>query len=474
MARKRLQWLVALGLAAGIALAACGSDSKSSESTTSKAGGGSGTDLPTCPLSSLDSATAPVEISVWHQFSESNAKVFQKLIDQYNGSQTKVKVTATQLPSYDDILEKYRAGLNGGDLPDLVQMEDTNLQFAVDSKSILPAQSCVNADKYSLDKMLPTSVAYYSIEKVLYGMPFNVSTPVLYYDKSDLAKANLTAPPATFDELKADSAKLKTAGIKVPFAFNIDPWYLDEWRALANKITVNEENGRAGRATKAVFGDETENKIFTTFSEMAKAGTIQGYDRDKFDNMLAIAAGDASMTIYTSAGIGTALDVLQSGGQTDKQLQIGVTTIPKVNADDDGGMAVSGAAFYIVNKSAAAKQAAAWDFEKFLMTANSQAVWSVGSGYVPNNTDAVNDPLVKDAWAKHPEFTVAYTALLDAPQTPATAGIVLGAYGAMRAAIETQLTEVINNGAAPKPAVQKSVADANTAIADYNQRVGAG
>lgn len=471
MTRKRFHGLITLAVICALALSACGSDSSDSQSSTTK--GAEGDALPACPLDALQKATSPVSITVWHQFSENNQTVFQQLIDQFNKSQTKVKVTAVQLPSYDDILAKYQQGLTGGDLPDLAQLEDTNLQYAADSQSVLPVQSCVNADKYSLDKLLPTSVAYYSIKNVLYGMPFNVSVPVLYYDKSDFKTAGLdpNQPPTSFQELQADATKLKGVGIKVPFAFNVDPWYVDQWRSLANQISVNEENGRAGRATKALIGDKTQNAIFDNFATMAKDGTVQAYDRNKFDNMLAVASGDATMTIFTSAGIGTALKVLQSGGQADKNLEFGVAPMPRISASDKGGMSVGGAGLYIVNKSSPERQAASWEFIKFLMTAQSQATWSVGSGYVPNNTDAVNLPEVQNAWAQTPGYKVAYDAILDAPKTPATAGIVLGAYGQFRTAVETQLTKVITAGAAPGPAVTAAEQEANQAIEDYNARV---
>jgi sn-glycerol 3-phosphate transport system substrate-binding protein len=475
---KRRHGFIAIAIVASLALAACGSSSSKANPTTTTAkgggGGGGGTTLPACPLAALTSATAPVQITVWHQFSQANATEFNKLVSDFNASQTKVKVNAVQIATYDDILAKYRAGLSGGDLPDLVQLEDANLQIAVDSQSVLPVQSCMNADHYDSSQLLPTALSYYSIKNVVWGMPFNVSTPVFFYDKSDFTRAGLdpNTPPATFAALRTDAQKLKASGIKIPFAFAIDPWFTDEWRAIANVTSVNQENGRAGRATAATIDDTTENTIFQTFADMKKDGTIQGYDRSKFDNLLAIASGDATMSVYTSAAIGTAVGVLSAGNQKDKALQLGVAALPKVNANDAGGPPVAGAAFYIVNKSAAAKQAAAWEFEKYLMTATAQAEWSVASGYIPVNKQSVDDPTVKAAWAKVPAYKVAYEAILGAPKTPATAGIVLGAYTDFRQAVEDALTKVINNGADPKAQVTAAEKAANAAITAYNQQVG--
>ena len=52
----------------------------------------------------------------------------------------------------------------------------------------------------------------------------------------------------------------------------LDPWYLEQWSAKADKLYVNQENGRKARATKAVFDNATGREIFTWMNDMVKSG----------------------------------------------------------------------------------------------------------------------------------------------------------------------------------------------------------
>ena len=136
-----------------------------------------------CPVKALDQAKSkPVEIVMWHSMQRANEETLQKLTDQFNASQSDVKVKLLNTTSYTDTFTKYRAGLTSGDLPDIVQLEDTSLQSIVDSQSVVPISACIKADKYDTSDFIPRVLDYYTVQKTLYGMPFNVSNPVLYYN----------------------------------------------------------------------------------------------------------------------------------------------------------------------------------------------------------------------------------------------------------------------------------------------------
>lgn len=463
--------LVALVAALALALAACGGSSDKK----SKGGGGKGgttAKLPPCPLDALAKASDPVEIVMWHSMNRANADALQKLADEFAASQPKVRVKLINQSTYEDTFNKFQAGLSTGDLPDVAQLEDTNLQAVIDSGAALPAQSCVNADKYDLSDHLKRVIDFWTVDGVMWPMPFNTSNPDLYYDKSDFTKAGLDPdkPPATLDDVTAAARKLKAAGIKVPLAFEIDPWYFEQMRAKAGQLMLNNENGRSKRATETVFDDATGKKIFEWLATLRKEGLARGYNRDQFDHLLAIGTGDTSMALETSAALGTVVEVLASGGQADKELEIGVG--PLFAPPGKGGVTVGGAGLYLMGKSAPEKQAAAWEWLKFLNTAKAQAEWAAATGYIPNVTKALDEPVLKQRWGKIPEFKVAYDQLAKSPDTPATAGVVVGPYPAMRKKIEDQMAAVLNSGKDPAAALAQAKADDDALLTDYNSRVG--
>lgn len=59
-----------------------------------------------------------------------------------------------------------------------------------------------------------------------HGVPYTFHGEVLYYNKALFEKAGITAAPATYDELKADAAKLKEAGIPAMTFGGTVNWHL--------------------------------------------------------------------------------------------------------------------------------------------------------------------------------------------------------------------------------------------------------
>src|SRR5262245_53768337 len=181
-----------------------------------------------CPVNALSGK--PVEVEMWHSMNAANNDALQRLVAKFEAANPNIQVKLVNQTSYDDTFTKYRAGLTSGDLPDLVQLKDTELQGMIDSRSILPVQACVKADHYDLSDYVERPIKYYTVGKTLWGMPFNVSNPVLYYNKQAFQKAGLdpNQPPKTLDEVRAAAQKLVDTGTtKFGYAAKLDPWYLE-------------------------------------------------------------------------------------------------------------------------------------------------------------------------------------------------------------------------------------------------------
>jgi sn-glycerol 3-phosphate transport system substrate-binding protein len=428
-----------------------------------------------CPLGALKNAKSkPVQITYWQGgFQRANEEELTRLVDKFNSSQNDVHVSVVNQTTYPDTLNKFRAGLSSGDLPDLVNIEDTGLQQMIDTGAILPAQACVSADKYDLSDNLKRVVDYYSVKGKLYPVPFNVSNPVLYYNKKAFEKAGLdpSNPPKTLDEVKAAAQKLKDSGAvsQAGFGMKLDPWYLEQWSALGGKTYVNNSNGRKSRATSTTFDNGTGKEIFTFLDDMVKSGLARTNSADgpsAFDNLLGVGNGNFGMTIDTSAALGTIQQVLASGQYPDVELGVAPMPGPK----GKGGVLVGGAANYIVNKSSPEKQAAAWQFAKFLNDPETQAEWAVGTGYVPIRQSATNLSPVQQLWASNPAFTVAYDQLVGGVANTATAGPVIGDYQGVRDVVLDSEQQMFN-GMSPSAALKLAKQNANSKIEEYNSRV---
>ncbi len=151
-----------------------------------------------CPLGALDRAKGPVQITFWHVQARANLDELKRQVAKFEASQSKVRVKLVDQTGYRESLQKYKAGLTSGDLPDLGQFEETAVQTLLDSESTVTMQDCVKADHYSLSDFIPRTISYYTVDHQLRALPWPVSNPILVYDKSKFRAAGLDPerPPA--------------------------------------------------------------------------------------------------------------------------------------------------------------------------------------------------------------------------------------------------------------------------------------
>jgi len=428
-----------------------------------------------CPIGAAKKAKAkPVQLTFWHAMTRENETTLQRLTDQFNASQDDVKVDLVNQVSYESLFDKYKAALGGGELPDMVQFEDTALQSAIDSQSVLPVGACVKADKYSLKDFIPRTTAYWTVGNKLIAMPFNVSNPVLYYNKQAFEKAGLDPedPPGTLAEVKQAAQKLVDAGVTTKgYAIKLDPWYLEQWLAKAGRPYVDNGNGRKSRATATRFDNATGVEIAAWLKDMVDSGLAvnTGKPEGNIDNLLAIGNDNAAMTIDSSASLGTITQVLGSGQFPN--VTIGVAPMP--GPVGKGGVLVGGAALYIVKNIPAEKRDAAWQYIKYLVAPEQQATWAASTGYVPIRKSATKLPAVQDLWSAKPYYKVAYDQLVTGVNNVATAGPVIGPYQEIRDGVIDELTAMLTQGKSAKAAVKSAASRGNSAIEEYNSRIGA-
>jgi sn-glycerol 3-phosphate transport system substrate-binding protein len=468
--------LVLVSLLVSFVAVACGGDTGDGNGTRS-GGRSRGTgDLPDCPLPALDAASEPVAITYWHAMTRVNADELERLTNEFNAEHPDIRVTLSAAPSYADNLTRYKAGLGTGNLPDLFQGEDTALQTLIDSRSVLPVQSCIDAESLNTSDFVARVLAYYSVEDVLWPMPFNDSNPILYYDKNAFRRAGLDPdePPATLREVEAAARAIVESGA-TPYgiAIKTDSWVIEHWLAKAAHTLVDNGNGRDGRATRVTFDDETGVELFTWIDRMVRSKLALSTGSAEVDHYLAVANRQAAMTIDTSAALGT-IDQILGGGEY-REVELGTGPMPAPD-DPEGGILVGGAANYVVNRSSEEQQAAAYEFAKFLADPQVQAEWAATTGYVPVRSSATTlEPLVTK-WQQQPGYRIAYEQLLAGGTNDATAGPVVGPYGArgtgVRGAIIDAVTRMLNGDVAPADAVAEAAEHSNAAITEYNARVG--
>ncbi|MDQ1424046.1 MAG: sn-glycerol 3-phosphate transport system substrate-binding protein, partial [Acidimicrobiaceae bacterium] len=367
--------------------------------------------------------------------------------------------------------------------PELVQLPEYTLQLLADSQTIVPTQSCVNAEHYDLSDYVDRMTAYYTIGGALQAMPFNTSVPVLYYNKRAFAAAGLDPerPPATLTELRDDSEKIvssKAATFGVALDTGLDSgggWYIEQFMAMADQLFADNSNGRQARATKVLF-DQGAADYLTTLQKMVadKLAVNVGENPQGIADLLKIADASepAAMAIHTSAALASALSVIKAGtfaGVKPEDLGIGPLPSPTTGGNPVGG----GASLWIVKDKTPEQTAAAWDFVKYLTSPAVQSTWAAATGYVPVRTSSANLDPIKTTYTSDPRFKVAYDSLTGHAIDPASAGPVLGPLREVRKRT-AQAVQAVLSGSDVNNELKSAATDADALIADYAKRTGTG
>lgn len=438
--------------------------------------------LPSCPVDALAASGTgdPVTITMWHALSAQNGRVLQQLADEYNASQDRVRVALEFQGGYEQSLDKYVQS-DPANRPDLVQLPEYAVQLMIDTESVVPMQACVEAAGYPLDDFLARTVAAYTTEGVQWAMPFNVSNPVLFYNKRAFEDAGLDPdlPPVTFDDLDRISTKLResgAAGSGLALDSHFDGgggWFIEQWLAKAGALYADNDNGRLAPATRVLYDGADGVELLTFLQDQVQKGNAiyVGDNPSESDTLLKLADRDdpAAMTIASSASLGPVLAFVNGGlirGVTGDDIGVG----PMPGPPGAAGALVGGNALWIAAGKGDQRTAAAWDFISYLAGAQSQSTIAAGTGYVPVRSDALTLDPIKSVYADDPRFAVAYEQLLAAADAPSSIGPVLGPLREVRVVTATAVGRILE-GADPQQALTEAAAEANALIADYARRM---
>ena len=391
-------------------------------------------------------AEAPVEITFWHAMGGVNGEAITAMVDEFNTEfEGKIHVNVEYQGGYDDAFAKIKAaGINA--IPcDIMQVYDIGTRFMIDSGWVKPMQEFIDAEGFDASVIEPNIAAYYTVDGTLYSMPFNSSTPILYYNKTAFEKAGLDPeqPPKNFDEVYEMAQKIAESGAcKYGFGMGNYGWFFEQWTGKMGKNYVNNNNGRGADYATAVEFDSNGagHDILSVWKKLVadEETAIAPYlNQGNDDAKQAFINGDIAITLESTAALKT---LLTNVGDT---FEIGVGYFPSINADDVGGVSVGGGSLWAFNTGDEAREAATWEFVKFMTNPEEQAFWNAQTGYFPVNVQAQETETFKANVEKYPQFQVALDQLHDS--APEYAGGLLSVFSKARSLVQ-EYTEKLVHG----------------------------
>ncbi len=192
-------------------------------------------------------ADNPVTLTFWGAYGNGGNSTQQDalnktLIPAFEKANPGVKVKYVDIP-YDDLLKKLTTSAAGDELPDLVRADLGWVAQFADLGVLVPLSDKMDDFQKLADATYPGSLSTNLYKDKYYGLPLDTNTRVLVTDQAALDAAGMSAPPATFDDLKAMAAKLKGTGMSVFAdsglgAWNISPWIWSGGGAISDdKLT---------------------------------------------------------------------------------------------------------------------------------------------------------------------------------------------------------------------------------------------
>lgn len=403
------------------------------------------------------------EISFWHSMGGVNGQAIDTLVKKFNDeNEYGITVKAQYQGEYDDSLNKLKSSQIGNMGADLVQVYEIGTRFMIESGWITPMQQMIDADNYDLSQIEPNLAAYYTIDDQLYSMPFNSSTPIMYYNKEMFEKAGITEIPDSLEGIEAIGEKLlNEGGAGQVISLGIYGWFFEQFIGKQGLEYANNGNGRTEPATAVAFDENgAAENILTAWKSLYDKGYAPNVGKGGDAGLADFSAGKSAITLGSTASL---KQILQD---VNGKFEVGTAYFPKVKSTDEGGVSIGGASLWALNNNDPKKTRATWEFVKFLISPESQAYWNAQTGYFPVTTAAQEEPVFKENVEKYPQFQTAIDQLHDS--SPEYGGALLSVFPEARATVESEIENLLNGNADVEKTV-KNMADAiNKSIEEYN------
>jgi sn-glycerol 3-phosphate transport system substrate-binding protein len=419
-------------------------------------------------------STGPVTLRFWHSMTDEAGLAFDTYVKEFNegpGAARGITVEAVFQGPYADATAKLRPLLQTrqtNTLPDVMQIDATGVMDYLNTEYAFTVDDALATDRaYDLSQIMEAPLKAWNYGGRQLGLPVSASTTVMYYNKSILDAAGIREAPTSFEEIIEVSRRLPAANRNnqklTAFAQQPNTPLLANWigqipgRNTGASYVVNNRNGRDGDATRLVC--DTEGTLLTflrAWKAMYDSGALLNVS-DGLSNLFLT----QQIVFLTSSTSGLTGLLNQIGGR----FELGCAYFPRVNNAARAGATVSGSALFMFDKGDRAKTAAAWEFVKFMCSAEIQARFAAATGYTAVNLGSAREKQYTDYIAAHPQAETGTRQL--AETSPDMMGVIVGPSRNFYMEIVNQVSIMLNDNKSPEDTVRSMAQALNLLLDDY-------
>ena len=377
MKLKRFATLT-LATAATLSLAACGNNGK---------GDGESSDAGEIVTELKDDTT----ITFWHAMNGAQEEALTKLTDDFMADNPTIKVELQNQSSYGDLQAKINSTLpSPNDLPTISQAYPGWLwnaaedEMLVDLKPYIDDETIGWQDQEAIRQPLLDGA---KIDGTQYGIPFNKSTEMLFYNADMLNEYDVEVP-TTMEELKEASQKIyeESDGKVVGAGFD----------SLNNYYTIGMENKGVEFGEDLDLESDESKEVINYYFEGIKEGYFRVAGSDQYLST-PFANEQVAMFVGSTAGEGYVAK--------DAEGKYEYGTAPRPEAIN----IQQGTDVYMFDSASSEERTAAFLYLKYLSAPDSQLEWAVQTGYMPIVESVLTSDEYKNSDMKVPATSEAAT-----------------------------------------------------------------
>lgn len=330
------------------------------------------------------------------------SSVIEGFAEEYTAENPNVTINPVYTGDYANTMIKTQTSIQGNTPPDFAVLLATDLYTLLDMDAIVPIDelaSGVDGFEEYVNDFIPAFLENSIQDDKLWSIPFQRSTPVLYYNKDAFKEAGLDPeqPPTNWEELVEFADKLTVRnengevtqwGLEIPSS--TEPWLF--------KALVLQSGGILDEQGKHVYFDEPEVVEALQFQlDLAHEHEVMPKGVIDWATTPSDFIEEKAAMIYHTTGNLTNI-------KTNASFEFGTAFLP---ANKQYGAPTGGGNFYIFDGIPEQNQQEALDFIQWVTSPERAAQWSIETGYVATRHASFETEEMKEYLASFPQAEVA-------------------------------------------------------------------
>lgn len=411
---------------------------------------------------------AKTQIEWWHAMGGALGQKVNQIASDFNASQSEYEIKPVYKGTYAETMTSAVASFRAKNQPAIVQVFEVGTASMMGAKkAIYPVYQLMEKTNEPFDpnSYLSTVTGYYTTsDGKMMSLPFNSSTPVLYYNKTLFKKAGIEQPPKTWKEMEAVSQKLLDSGVKCGFTTTWQSWtQIENFGARNNLPIATKNNGFDGLDTTFLFNKSPFVAHIQQMADWSKSGIFK-YGGRQSDSMPLFYTQECAMVMESSAGFAGIKENM-------KGIDIGVSQLPYDDTlvQKPANTIIGGASLWVMSGRPDAEYNGVAKFFTYLSSPDVQADWHQATGYLPVTKAAYALTQQQGFYQQNPGADTAILQMTTSEPTANSKGLRFGNFLQTREIVDEELEKVWSGKQSAQAALDNAVTRGNEQLRRFER-----